>query len=186
MRLKFGCCDNEPAIARSEWLLDPIRDEFPRVSVELVPLKESEDDGLQQALRNGRVDFVIRALEEVPLELPDDLPLVAFSSLRDSEEVPVSPAAGHGILAVQTRRGTDCSCLKPIRSTEAAWCALAERAFVRSIGGHAGAYARLQDSLLVVTGYTVKPDGSTFSADILGQPELAQVLGETLANHMKD
>jgi len=288
MRLKFGSRDSELAIRQTELILDPIRDAHPHVSVELVTMKTTGDKildrtldqiggkglfvkELDQALRDGKVDFTVHSLKDVPMNTPDDLPLVAFSHREDPRDCLVLPsgtkkldpskpigcssrrrtlqlkqlypgmefkpirgniqtrlhkldsgeyaglvlaaaglkrlgltdrihryfsteemlpAAGQGILAVQTKRGTDCSCLKPIQDLDSAWCALAERSFVRTLNGGCSspvaAYAVIQGNLLTLTGLYVNPDETVIrKADIIGKPELAQVLGETLANHMK-
>ena len=94
--------------------------------------------------------------------------------------------AGSGILAVQTRRGTDCECLKPVADQEATCCALAERAFLRTAKGDpalTGAYAVVEEDQLVLTGITALPGQTPQKGDIFGTPRQAAMLGEMLANH---
>ena len=289
MRMKFGSRDSELAVIQAELLMDPIRDAYPHVSVELVTMKTTGDKildrtldqiggkglfvkELDQALRDGRVQFTIHSLKDVPMETPDDLPLVAFSAREDPRDClvlpqgvekldtakpigcaskrrqlqlkalypkmeirpirgniqtrlakldageysalvlaaaglkrlgledriykyftveEILPAAGQGILAVQAKRGTDCTCLKIINNMDTAWCALAERAFVRTLNGGCSspvaAYAVIEDGLLTLTGLYVSPDGSVVrKGDIIGNPQQAAVLGEVLAQHLKD
>jgi len=100
------------------------------------------------------------------------------------------PAAGQGILAVQARRGTDCNPLKLVNDMDAAYCALAERAFVRTLNGGCSspvaAYAKIDDGLMTLTGLYVSPDGSVIrKGDMFGNPQQAVTLGELLANHLK-
>lgn len=66
------------------------------------------------------------------------------------------PAAGQGILAVQGRAGEDHSCLEGFFDSEARVCALAERSFVRALGGSCstpiGAFASVQGEKFVLKG----------------------------------
>lgn len=98
------------------------------------------------------------------------------------------PAAGKGILAVQTRRGTDCSCLKVVNDLETAYRALAERAFCLHADGDpamTAAYARMDGDLLVLTGVTARAGQPPKKGDIFGNPQQAAVLGEMLAKHFQ-
>lgn len=84
MRIKFGIRDTATAVEQSELVLAPIRQAFPNASVELVTMDAAghhlyQTGDLEQALWEGRVDFVIHPLELLPSTLPDDLPLVAFT-----------------------------------------------------------------------------------------------------------
>lgn len=66
------------------------------------------------------------------------------------------PAAGQGILAVQGKKGIDCGCLTGFFDEEAKDAALAERAFVKRLGGGCSspvaAYAEITGEELVLTG----------------------------------
>lgn len=289
MRIKFGSRESELAIIQSELVMGPIRDANPHISVELVTMKTTGDKildrtldqiggkglfvkELDQALRDGRADFTIHSLKDVPMEVPEDLPLVAFSQREDPRDClvlpmgqtqldktkpigcaskrrqlqlkalypdmevrpirgniqtrlakldsgeyaalvlaaaglkrlglesrihrcfstnEILPAAGQGILAVQTRRGTDCSCLKLIHDWNSAWCAMAERSFVRTLGGGCSspvaAYARIDGELMTLTGLYVSPDETVIrKADIIGNPQQGAQLGEVLAQHLKN
>lgn len=288
MRLKFGSRDSQLAVAQSELILAPIREANPHVSVELVTMKTTGDRildrtldqvggkglfvrELDHALLDGQVDFTIHSLKDVPMEVPDDLPLVAFSHREDPRDClvlpagvkkldqskplgcsskrrqlqlktvypnmkvqpirgnlqtrlakldageyaglvlaaaglkrlgleqrihryfsveEILPAAGQGILAVQTRRGTDCTLIKAVNDMDAAYCALAERAFVRTLNGGCSspvaAYAVIRDGWMTLTGLYVSPDGKTVrKGDMIGNPQQAVTLGELLATHLK-
>ena len=288
MRLKFGSRDSQLAVIQSELIMAPIREAYPHVSVELVTMKTTGDrildrtldqvggkglfvKELDQALWDGKVDFTVHSLKDVPMEVPDDLPLVAFSHREDPRDClvlpagvkkldqtkplgcsskrrqlqlkalypkmkiepirgnlqtrlakldageyaglvlaaaglkrlgledrihryfsidEILPAAGQGILAVQTRRGTDCNPVKLINDMDAAYCALAERAFVRTLNGGCSspvaAYAVIENDLLTLTGLYVSPDGNTVrKGDMIGNPQQAATLGELLATHLK-
>lgn len=289
MNLRFGSRESRLAIVQSELLLEPLRRAYPEAQIELITMKTTGDRildrtldqvggkglftrELDQTLLDGLVDFTIHSLKDVPMELPEALPLVAFSRREDPrdclvlpkgvlalapdqpigcssqrrrlqlqqlypghEVIPIRgnvltrldkldsggyaalvlaaaglkrlglehrihryfsieemlPAAGQGILAVQSRRGVDCSPLQVIHDPEAASCALAERSFIRALNGGCSspmaAYAAIKHGILTLTGLYVSPDGTTVQkADILGSPDQAEALGHALAHHLKE
>lgn len=115
----------------------------------------------------------------------DELDLTARVEHWFTSRELVEPA-GSGILAVQTRRGTDCECLKPAADQEATCCALAERAFLQAAKGDStltGACAGVDKDQLVLTGITTLPGQAPQKGDIFGTPRQAAMLGEMLANH---
>ena len=86
MRVKFGSRDSALAVIQSELIMNPIRDENPHMSVELVTMKTTGDQildrtldqiggkglfvkELDQALRDKRVDFTVHSLKDVPMEI---------------------------------------------------------------------------------------------------------------------
>ena len=96
------------------------------------------------------------------------------------------PAAGQGILAVQTRRGMDTDCLRTFHNANAACCALAERAFVRALGGGCSspvaAYAEVVNDTLTLTGLYVSEDESVVRKGACsGRKTDAEALGCALA-----
>ena len=273
MRIKFGIRDTTASVDQSELILAPIRQAFPSASVELVTMDATghhlyQTGDLEQALLESRVDFVIHPLEQLPPDLSEDLPLVAFArrsipryalvlaehtkklpktkpigcftplqavqlrelyskhEIRLLDEQPLaclrlfhtgvigglvlesaqitewdltdrvyhwfSPdelitAVGSGVLAVQTRRGTDCSCLKVVNDLGTAYCALAERAFLREVredGCFTGAFARLDGAQLVLTGIIAQDGHLLTRGDIFGAPQQAAMLGEMLGKHL--
>lgn len=289
MNLRFGSRESRLAVVQSELLLEPIRRACPEAQVELITMKTTGDRildrtldqvggkglftrELEQALLDGVIDFTIHSLKDVPMELPESLPLVAFSRREDprdclvlprgaSELAPdkpigcssqrrrlqlqqlypdhaiapirgnvltrldkldsgeyaalvlaaaglkrlglehrihrffsteeMLPAAGQGILAVQSRRDVDCTPLQVIHEPEAASCALAERSFIRTLNGGCSspmaAYAAIKNGILTLTGLYVSPDGAVVQrADILGPPDQAEALGRALAHHLKE
>jgi len=274
MRMKFGIMDSQAAVLQSEQILGPIREANPHVSAELVTVPAVGNGHAREqmrALQENRMDYAIQHLQHLPLDLPDDLPLVAYVRQADCPDglvlpgnrnkpdrskplgclslshaaqlkqlypkteilllqgpipalleqldagaysglvLPVEelrllglegrisrrftteellPAAGQGILAIQTKRGTDSTPLKLVNDMEAAYCALAERAFARAVSRSSGAptaaHAVIADSVMTLTGLIVELDGVTVhKADIIGNPQQAAVLGETLAAHLQ-
>ena len=101
------------------------------------------------------------------------------------------PAAGQGILAVQTRRGMDLSFLAAVADEEATVCALAERAFVRELAGGCSspvaAHAVVEQGTVTLTGLYVSPDETVIRRGrIAGPKEEAERMGQTLARQLKE
>lgn len=111
-----------------------------------------------------------------------------ISRVFSTEEI--LPAAGQGIIAVQTRAGEDTEFLSLFRDRTSEICALAERSFVRTLGGGCSspvaAYAEIKDDRLLLTGLYVNADETVVLRDSLfGAPEQAEALGEELAKKMQ-
>ena len=98
----------------------------------------------------------------------------------------IIPAAGQGILAVQTRAGDGYHCLAAVADREGTACALAERAFVRALDGGCSspvaAHGVVDGDTLVLTGM----DENGRRDRISGPVREAERLGETLARRMKE
>ena len=100
------------------------------------------------------------------------------------------PAAGQGILAVQSRKNEDVSFLSCIHNKESEYAALAERAFVRTLDGGCSspiaAYAQIHGTELKLTGLYAKEHQWEYVIDsVTGNTENAVQLGEQLAQTMK-
>ena len=288
MKIKIGSRESALAVIQSRMVMDAIARTVPEAELELVTMKTTGDrildktldqiggkglfvKELDQALRDGRADFTIHSLKDMPMEVPWDLPLAAFSRREDPRDVLVLPegiteldpekpigcssrrrqlqlkalfpdmdirpvrgnvqtrlkklqdgefsalvlaaaglkrlhlegrisryfapeemlpAAGQGILAVQTRQGMDTACLAGIHDPNAACCALAERAFVRALDGGCSspvaAYAVAEGETLTLTGLYVSPDETVVrKGSLSGSRTAAETLGETLAAKLK-
>ena len=103
----------------------------------------------------------------------------------------ILPAAGQGILAVQTRKGMDTNCLRLVQDEEAACCARAERAFVRALNGGCSspvaAHAVVEGTLLTLTGFYVSADERIQrKGSIRGSAADAEMLGKALARQLKE
>ena len=288
MKIKIGSRESALAVIQSRMVMDAIARTVPDAELELVTMKTTGDrildktldqiggkglfvKELDQALRDGRADFTVHSLKDMPMEVPEDLPLAAFSKREDPRDVLVLPegiteldpekpigcssrrrqlqlkalfpdmdirpvrgnvqtrlkklqdgefsalvlaaaglkrlhlegrisryfapeemlpAAGQGILAVQTRQGMDTACLAGIHDPNAACCALAERAFVRALDGGCSspvaAYAVAEGETLTLTGLYVSPDETVVrKGSLSGSRTAAETLGETLADKLK-
>ena len=100
------------------------------------------------------------------------------------------PAAGQGIMALQTRAGEDLRYLTGVVDEEGTLCAQAERAFVRALDGGCSspiaAHAVIQGETITLTGLYVDEAGQGFRDRISGPKEQGITLAETLANRMKE
>ena len=112
-----------------------------------------------------------------------------ISRYFESEEI--LPAAGQGILVVQTRKGMNTDCLRLVHDEKTACCAKAERAFVRELNGGCSspvaAHATVDGETLTLTGFYVRPDETIQrKGSISGGLTEAETLGKTLARLLKE
>lgn len=101
------------------------------------------------------------------------------------------PAAGQGILTVQARAGELDSVVPLIDDAETHACALAERAFIRALGGGcfapAAAYAVIEDGVLRLSGLYVSADERILQRGTrTGRPEDGEALGAALAHELRE
>lgn len=289
MKLRIGSRESRLAVIQSRMVMEAIAKAEPAAELELVTMKTTGDKildktldkiggkglfvrELDQALREERVDFTVHSLKDMPMEVPEDLPLVAFSSREDPRDVlvlpdgtteidrskpigcssrrrqlqlkklfpdmaiepvrgnvqtrlakleagqfsalvlaaaglkrlgleerisryfsveEILPAAGQGILVVQTRKGMDTDCLRLVQDKESACCARAERAFVRALNGGCSspvaAHAVVEGALLTLTGFYVSADERIQrKGSIRGSAADAEILGKTLGRQLKE
>ena len=288
MKIRIGSRESKLAVIQSRMVMEAIARAVPEAELELVTMKTTGDrilnktldqiggkglfvKELDQALRDGRADFTVHSLKDMPMEVPDDLPLAAFSKRADPRDVlvlpegvteldrtkpigcssrrrqlqlkalfpgveirpvrgnvqtrlakleagefsalvlaaaglkrlglegrisryfstdEILPAAGQGILAVQTRQGVDTSCLSAVRDEDAGCCALAERAFVRALDGGCtspvAAHAVVAGEQLTLTGLYVSPDETVVRKGAMtGLKADAERLGQALAEALR-
>ena len=229
----IGSRESMLAVVQSRLVIRYLNESHPELDTELVTMKTTGDrildrrldqvggkglfvKELDQALTGRRSDFSVHSLKDMPMELPEELPVVAYSRREDPRDVlvlpegmtepdltkpigtsskrrilqlrklfpeahfasvrgnlqtrirkldegqygaivlaaagmkrigladrisryfsvdEVIPAAGQGILAIQGRRGEDCSIFRGFSDENAALAAAAERASVRFLNG---------------------------------------------------
>lgn len=289
MKLRIGSRESRLAVIQSRMVMEAIAKAEPAAELELVTMKTTGDKildktldkiggkglfvrELDQALREGKVDFTVHSLKDMPMEVPEDLPLAAFSSREDPRDVlvlpegvaeldptkpigcssrrrqlqlkklfphvdiqpvrgnvqtrlaklnagqfsalvlaaaglkrlgltnrisryfeseEILPAAGQGILVVQTRKGMNTDCLRLVHDEKTACCAKAERAFVRELNGGCSspvaAHATVDGETLILTGFYVSPDETIQrKGSIRGGVPDVETLGRTLARLLKE
>ena len=289
MKLRIGSRESRLAVIQSQMVMELIAAAEPAAELELVTMKTTGDKildktldkiggkglfvrELDQALRDGRADFTVHSLKDMPMQVPEDLPLAAFSSREDPRDVlvlpegvseldpskpigcssrrrqlqlkklfldmdiqpvrgnvqtrlskldagqfsalvlaaaglkrlglegrisryftteEILPAAGQGILVVQTRKGMDTRCLRLVQDEETAFCAKAERAFVRALDGGCSspvaAHAVVEGEKLTLAGFYVSADERIQrKGSMSGDVTEAETLGSTLARILKE
>ena len=162
----------------------------------LAQLKALRRDVVVKDLR-GNVDTRIRKLDEGQY----DAVILASAGLvrlglqeRISARIAVSemlPAVGQGAIAVETRGDNEFAFQSASRLDhhETRLACLAERAFLRSLGGGCqlpiAAHAVLDRDVLKLEGLVARPDGSQILRDSLAGPENeAEALGSRLADQL--
>src|SRR5215213_90489 len=162
----------------------------------LAQLKALRRDVEVRDLR-GNVDTRIRKLDEGQY----DAVILASAGLvrlglqeRISARIAVSemlPAVGQGAIAIETRSDNEFAVqsASPLDHRETRVACLAERAFLRSLGGGCqfpiAAHAVIESDLLRLEGLVAKPDGSEILRDSLsGTPEDPEALGSQLADQL--
>ena len=123
MKIRVGSRESALAVIQSQMVMDAIRQTVPDAVLELVTMKTTGDRildktldqiggkglfvrELDQALRDGRVDFTVHSLKDMPMEVPEDLPLAAFSRREDPRDVLVLP---EGISQMDPSKPIGCS-----------------------------------------------------------------------------
>ena len=287
MKIRIGSRDSRLAVIQSEMVIDSIRAYDPTAEVELVTMKTTGDlildrplsqiggkglfvKELDKALLEGRVDFTVHSSKDLPMDIPPELPLVAFSHRADprdalvlpqgvetldptrpigcaslrrtlqlrklfphhqvapvrgnvqtrlakldrgeysalvlacagldrlglesriSRRFPVEgmlPAAGQGILAVQSRADVDTSCLSLFHDPVAAVCLTAERAFVGALEGGCSspvaAHATVDGDTVTLTGFYVDREGESYIESSCAACANAREMGAELAVRMR-
>ncbi|HIQ61081.1 MAG TPA: hydroxymethylbilane synthase [Candidatus Enterenecus faecium] len=287
MKIRIGSRDSRLAVIQSEMVIDAIRAYAPTAEVELVTMKTTGDlmldrplsqiggkglfvKELDKALLKGRVDFTVHSSKDLPMDIPPELPLVAFSHRADprdalvlpqgvdtldptkpigcaslrrtlqlrklfphhqvapvrgnvqtrlakldrgeysalvlacagldrlglegriSRRFPVEemlPAAGQGILAVQSRADVDTSCLSLFHDPVAAVCLTAERAFVGALEGGCSspvaAHATVDGDTVTLTGFYVDREGESYIETSCAACADAREMGAELAVRMR-
>ena len=287
MKIRIGSRDSRLAVIQSEMVIDSIRAYDPTAEVELVTMKTTGDlildrplsqiggkglfvKELDRALLEGRVDFTVHSSKDLPMDIPPELPLVAFSHRADprdalvlpqgvdtldptrpigcaslrrtfqlkklfphhqvapvrgnvqtrlakldrgeysalvlacagldrlglenriSRRFPVEemlPAAGQGILAVQSRADVDTSCLSLFHDPVAAVCLTAERAFVGALDGGCSspvaAHATVDGDTVTLTGFYVDREGESYIESSCAACADAREMGAELAVRMR-
>ena len=100
------------------------------------------------------------------------------------------PAAGQGILAVQSRSDFDLSLLSCVDDADSRDCALSERAFVRTLDGGCSspvaAYATVTGETITIDGIYVDNENQLYGGTISGSRREGPALAAELARQLKE
>lgn len=107
-KIIIGSRESKLAVIQSEIVRDFIKARHPKAEVEILTMKTTGDmildrtldqvggkglfvKELDKALMEGRSDLSVHSLKDMPMEIPEELPLVAFSKREDPRDVLVLP-----------------------------------------------------------------------------------------------
>lgn len=107
-KLRIGSRESKLAVIQAEMVLDFIHTNAPSVETELVTMKTTGDKildrrldqiggkglfvkELDRALLDHRSDLSVHSLKDMPMEVPEELPLIGFSRREDPRDVLVLP-----------------------------------------------------------------------------------------------
>lgn len=108
MKLRIGSRDSLLAVIQSRLVMDALQAAHPGIELELVTMKTTGDKILDRtldqvggkglfvkeldaALQAGRVDLTVHSCKDLPMELPEGLPIAAFLRREDPRDVLVLP-----------------------------------------------------------------------------------------------
>ena len=123
MKIRVGSRESRLAVIQSQIVMEKIKEYNPDIELELVTMKTTGDiildrtldriggkglfvKELDRALRNNEVDITVHSGKDVPMEVPEDLPLVAFSKREDPRDVLVLPK---GVKEIDFSKPIGCS-----------------------------------------------------------------------------
>ena len=135
-KIVIGSRESALAVIQSRMLMDHLSAAHPELEVSLLTMKTTGDKvldrtldkvggkglfvkELDQALRDGRADLTVHSLKDMPMEVPEELPLLCFSAREDPRDVLVLPegvselAPGAVIGSASLRRGLQLAALYP-------------------------------------------------------------------------
>lgn len=104
MKVIVGSRESKLAVIQSEMVIDAIRSFDSSIDVSLVTMKTTGDiildktldqiggkglfvKELDKALVEEKVDLTVHSLKDMPMEVPEELPLLAFSRREDPRDV---------------------------------------------------------------------------------------------------
>ena len=113
MKLRVGSRDSQLAVIQSEIVMTTLREAYPEIELEPVTMKTTGDrildrtldkiggkglfvKELDAALREGRVDLTVHSCKDLPMALPEDLPIAAFLRREDPRDALVLPLGASG------------------------------------------------------------------------------------------
>ncbi|MGN1142274.1 MAG: hydroxymethylbilane synthase [Oliverpabstia sp.] len=126
--IRIGSRESRLAVIQSEMVMEYLRKECPDRDVSLLTMKTTGDKildrtldkiggkglfvkELDKALLEKKSDLSVHSLKDVPMEVPEELPLVAFSKREDPRDVLVLP---RGSREIDFTKPIGCSSLRRI------------------------------------------------------------------------
>ena len=97
--IRIGSRESVLAVIQSELIIEEIKRVCPGVSAQLVTMKTTGDMILDKSLEqiggkglfvkelDGRCDLTVHSLKDMPMEVPERLPILAYSKREDKRDV---------------------------------------------------------------------------------------------------
>jgi hemC: porphobilinogen deaminase len=109
-KIRVGSRESKLAVVQSEMIIQELKKLHPQLEIELVTMKTTGDKildrsldqiggkglfvkELDRALLDGEIDLAVHCLKDMPMETPEELPILAYSRREDPRDVLV-PAKG--------------------------------------------------------------------------------------------
>lgn len=125
-KIVIGSRESRLAVLQSRLVMHDIAKLNPQMQLELLTMKTTGDmildrsldkiggkglfvKELDKALIDGRTDLCVHSLKDMPMDLPEDMPIVAYSKREDPRDVFVLPHNSH---EWDRSKPVGCSCLR--------------------------------------------------------------------------
>jgi hydroxymethylbilane synthase len=125
-KIIVGSRESRLAVIQSQFVMEQIRKNHPELELELITMKTTGDVILEQtldkiggkglfvkeldrALCQGVIDIAVHSLKDMPAEIPEDLPITAFSKREDPRDVLVLPQGTGSIENLDKEKAVGCS-----------------------------------------------------------------------------
>lgn len=112
--IRIGSRDSKLAVIQSEIIKRQIQQKHPEIQVELITMKTTGDMILDQSLESiggkglfvkeldkalidGRIDISVHSLKDMPMETPEELPILAYSKREDPRDALIFKPGATGI-----------------------------------------------------------------------------------------
>ncbi len=124
--IRVGSRDSALAVAQAKLVMDAVKRQHPDIALELITMKTTGDQildrrldeiggkglfvkELDRALLEGRIDISVHSLKDLPTEIPEELPIAAYSKRDDPRDALVlkpgyTEVKADGITGTSSRR----------------------------------------------------------------------------------
>ena len=106
--IRVGSRESKLAVVQTQIIIDLIKQNNPDIEFELITMKTTGDiildksldkiggkglfvKELDHALMNGKIDISVHSLKDMPMEIPQELPIIALSKREDPRDVLILP-----------------------------------------------------------------------------------------------
>lgn len=127
-KIRIGSRESKLAVAQTRLVIEKLKECHPELEIELVTMKTTGDKildrsldkiggkglfvkELDRALLDGRIDIAVHSLKDMPMELPEELPILAYYEREDERDVLILPDGktawdGQGVIGCSSLRRT--------------------------------------------------------------------------------